>query len=117
MDVQAEIRTWLLKQNDWLQEAADRLLKNGELGATDIAALVARHRRSITTDNRLHAVQDIEPKDCELIDTLMTKYSCYEHSQSSEIPVFIPEEPELRQDLEALKAWRDGLNKRRAEAA
>lgn len=41
MDVQAEIRTWLLKQNDWLQEAADRLLENGELGATDIAALVA----------------------------------------------------------------------------
>jgi hypothetical protein len=31
--------------------------------------------------------------------------------------VFIPEEPELRQDLEALKAWRDGVNKRRAEAA
>lgn len=79
--------------------------------------VVLRHRRSITTDNRLHAVQDIEPKDCELIDTLMTKYSCYEHSQSSEIPVFIPEGPELRQDLEALKAWRDGLNKRRAEAA
>jgi energy-coupling factor transporter ATP-binding protein EcfA2 len=79
--------------------------------------VVLRHRRSITTDNRLHAVQDIEPKDCELIDTLMTKYSCYEHSQSSEIPVLIPEEPELRQDLEALKAWRDGLNKRRAEAA
>lgn len=79
--------------------------------------VVLRHRRSITTDNRLHAIQDIEPKDCELLDTLMTKYSCYEHSQSSEQPVFIPEEPELRQDLEALKAWRDGLNKRRAEAA
>ncbi len=41
MDVQAEIRTWLLKQNDWLQEAADRLLKNGELSPADIAALVA----------------------------------------------------------------------------
>lgn len=41
VDVQAEIRTWLLKQNDWLQEAADRLLKNGELGPADIAALVA----------------------------------------------------------------------------
>lgn len=41
MDVQAEIRAWLLKQNDWLQEAADRLLKNGELSPADIAALVA----------------------------------------------------------------------------
>lgn len=79
--------------------------------------VVLRHRRSITTDNRLHAIQDIEPQDCKLIDTLMTTYSCYEHSQSSEIPVFIPDEPELRQDLEALKAWRESLTKRRGEAA
>jgi len=79
--------------------------------------VVLRHRRSITTDNRLHAIHGIEPQDCKLIDTLMTKYSCYEHSQSSEIPVFIPDEPELRQDLEALKAWREDLSKRRAEAA
>ena len=79
--------------------------------------VVVRHRRSITTDNRLHAVQDIEPGDCELIDSLMTKYSCYVHSQSNENPTFIPEEPELRQDLEALRAWRAGLNKRRAEVA
>lgn len=79
--------------------------------------VVLRHRRSITTDNRLHAIQGIQPQDCKLIDTLMTKYSCYEHSQSSEIPVFIPDEPELRQDLEALKGWRDDLIKRRAEAA
>ncbi|MBY8960844.1 AAA family ATPase [Pseudomonas sp. MIS38] len=79
--------------------------------------IVLRHRRSITTDNRLHAIQGIEPEDCKLIDTLMTKYSCYEHSQSSEIPIFIPEELELRQDLEALKGWREGLTKRRAVAA
>lgn len=79
--------------------------------------VVLRHRRSITTDNRLHAIQGILPQDCKLIDAMMTKYSCYEHSQSSEIPVFIPDEPELRQDLEALKTWRDGLAKRRAEAA
>lgn len=79
-------------------------------------SVVLRHRRSITTDNRLHAIQDIEQQDCKLIDSLMTKYSCYEHSQSSEVPVFIPEEQELRQDLEALKAWREGLAKRRVEA-
>ncbi|WP_122523176.1 AAA family ATPase [Pseudomonas viridiflava] len=79
--------------------------------------VVLRHRRSITTDNRLHAIQDILPEDCKLIDTMMTKYSCYEHSQSSEIPIFIPDELELRQDLEALKAWRDSLTKRRADAA
>lgn len=79
--------------------------------------VVLRHRRSITTDNRLHAIQGILPEDCKLIDTMMTKYSCYEHSQSSEIPIFIPDEPELRHDLETLKAWRDGLSKRRDNAA
>ena len=79
--------------------------------------VVLRHRRSITTENRLHAIPGIEAQDCVLIDTLMTKYSCYEHSQSREAPIFIPEEPELRKDLEELKAWREGLTKRRAGAA
>ncbi len=76
--------------------------------------VVLRHRRSITTDNRLHAIQDIEQQDCTLIDTLMTKYSCYEHSQSNEMPIFTPDEPELRLDLETLKTWRENLSKRRA---
>lgn len=46
----------------------------------------------------------------------MTKYSCYEHSQSQEVPVFIPEEPELRQDIDSLKQWRKEFVARRKEA-
>jgi hypothetical protein len=42
----------------------------------------------------------------------MTKYSCYEHSQSWETPSFVPEEPELREDLESLKKWREDFKKR-----
>ena len=41
MDIQGDIRTWLLKQQDWLQEAADRLLKNGLLTQEDIADLAS----------------------------------------------------------------------------
>lgn len=41
MDIHGDIRTWLLKQQDWLQEAADRLLKNGLLTQDDIAALAS----------------------------------------------------------------------------
>lgn len=78
--------------------------------------VVLRHRRSVTTDGRLRLVQ-ILPEDCELIDKLMTKYSCYEHSQSTEAPVFLPEAPELLEDMELLKIWREGLVKRRAQAA
>ena len=42
----------------------------------------------------------------------MSKYSRYEHSQSSETPSFIPVEAELRGDLESLKKWREDFNKR-----
>lgn len=74
--------------------------------------VVKRHRRSVTTENRLSALSTIEPADCATIDSLMTKYSFYEHSQSTETPAFIPEETELRQDIEALKTWRDSFEQR-----
>ena len=79
--------------------------------------VVKRHRRSVTTDNRLVALPCIVAADCQFIDNLMTKYSCYEHSQSQEIPVFIPEEPELRADIEALKQWRTTFTDRRKKTA
>ena len=74
--------------------------------------VVRRHRRSLTTDNRLKPLANITPKDCRFIDNLMTKYSSYEHSQSQEVPISLPEEPELREDLESLKAWRENFKKR-----
>lgn len=77
--------------------------------------VVRRHRRSVTTDNRLNPLASITPDDCEFIDKLMTKYSCYEHSQSMETPAFIPDEPELREDLESLKVWREEFKKRPPE--
>lgn len=80
--------------------------------------IVRRHRRSIQTDNRLAQLTHITSYDCAFFDVLMTKYSCYEHSQSSETPAFIPEEPELRSDLNALKSWREDFKKRpKGEAA
>ncbi len=77
--------------------------------------VVKRHRRSVTTENRLTSLSHITREDCRFIDDLMTKYSCYEHSQSLETPIFIPEEPELRADLESLKAWREEFKKRGKE--
>ncbi|OZI23836.1 hypothetical protein CAL26_10495 [Bordetella genomosp. 9] len=78
-----------------------------------IYAIVKRHRRSVTTENKLAALPIIEAADCDLIDRLMTKYSFYEHSQSDEVPVPIPEEKELRADLEELRLWRKGFVERR----
>lgn len=75
--------------------------------------VVKRHRRSVTTDNRIGALHLIRPEDCQMIDDLMSKYSCYEHSQSYEAPAFIPEEPELRADIESLRDWRKEFAERR----
>lgn len=75
--------------------------------------VVKRHRRSVTTDNRIGALHLIRPEDCQMIDDLMTKYSCYEHSQSHEVPAFIPEEQELRADIESLRDWRREFAERR----
>lgn len=74
--------------------------------------VVRRHRRSVTTDNRLAQLPLIDQTDCQFIDKLMTKYSTYEHSQSTEAPAFIPDEPEMRQDIQSLKEWREQFNKR-----
>lgn len=75
-------------------------------------SVVRRHRRSVTTDNRLAQLSTITRGDCEYIDALMTKYSAYEHSQSQEAPVTVPDEAELRKDLEELKRWREDFKKR-----
>ena len=80
-------------------------------------AIVKRHRRSVTTDNKLSTLSLIKPADCQFIDGLMTKYSCYEHSQSQEAPIFVAEEPELRNDIESLKQWRKEFVGRRKVAA
>lgn len=78
--------------------------------------IVVRHRRSISTDGRLPALLGITHEDLKRIDELMTKYSCFEHSQSNEIPIQIPETAELRADIESLKQWRDTLDMRRKKA-
>ena len=76
--------------------------------------VVIRHRRSVTTDGRLSKLANISTDDCRFIDDLMTKYSSFEHSQSTENPVEIPEEADLRGDLEALKTWRNTFKKKPA---
>lgn len=68
--------------------------------------IVKRHRRSVMTQNKLTGLVTIKKEDCEFVDVLMTKYSKYEHSQSNEMPVEVPDEQSLRIDLENLRDWR-----------
>lgn len=73
--------------------------------------VVRRHINRITTYKRIQKLSKISQDDCDFFDALLTKYSSYEHSHSSEAPVPLPEYSELRQDLVDLKKWREKFNK------
>lgn len=79
-----------------------------------LADVVQRYRRDVHTKNKINNLAKIEQTDCALIDRFMTKYSKYEHSQSSEAPVELPEPVEIESDLDALIAWLDEFKARRA---
>lgn len=78
--------------------------------------VVLRYRREIMTVNLLRRLAAIEPADCAIINDLMTKYSAFEHSQSSETPSWLPDPDELLNDINAMLAWIDDFDKR-AKAA
>lgn len=41
MDVKADIIAWLLKQQDWFQDLAERVIEQGGLTADDLQQVVA----------------------------------------------------------------------------
>jgi len=77
-----------------------------------LADVVQRHRREVHTKNKIQHLAKINSSDCELIEALMTKYSCFEHSQSNEAPVEVPEPDELKADIQGLIDWHNEFTKR-----
>ncbi len=77
-----------------------------------LADVVQRHRRAVNTLGKIQNLAKITMTDCALIEQLMTKYSSYEHSQSSEAPVELPEPDELKNDIELLIGWHNEFTKR-----
>jgi len=70
-----------------------------------LADVIQRHRRAVNTMGKVQELTKINLSDCNLIDEMMTKYSAYEHSQSQEAPVEIPEPDELASDIERMVDW------------
>jgi energy-coupling factor transporter ATP-binding protein EcfA2 len=75
--------------------------------------VIQRHRRAINTQGKLKKLADITPEDCTFLDSMMTKYSRYEHAQSLEASVELPLPEELLEDAENIKIWRNQLEQRR----
>lgn len=77
-----------------------------------LADVVQRFRRSVNTVGKLHKLAHISVEDCRLFETFMTKYSAFEHSQSYETPVMLPEPDELKDDMGRLILWLGDFKKR-----
>jgi len=85
----------------------ERLIENDLL-----ADVVQRFRRSVQTMGKIHNLAKINADDCKLLDNYMTEYSKYEHSQSFETPVNIPDPDRIENDLKDILVWIDEFKTR-----
>lgn len=78
-----------------------------------LCGVVQRFQRPVHT-LMLKKLAKLKDADCNLLDSLMTKYSGFEHSQPAESPVELPKPDELLADMTSLKEWREKYAKRSA---
>lgn len=78
-----------------------------------LCGVVQRFQRPVHT-LKLKDLAKLKDADCNLLDSLMTKYSGFEHSQPAESPVELPKPDNLLVDMTSLKEWREEYAKRGA---
>ena len=76
-----------------------------------LCKIVTRFGYSVNT-LRLKYLYVVTQSDIDLFNNMMTKYSAYEHSQSTERPVELPDLGDIERDVDALIAWCDDFGKR-----
>jgi len=77
-----------------------------------LSDVVQRYRRAVNTMGKIDKLAKITKEDCDLINLFMTKYSKFEHSQSIETPVEVPEPTEIENDVDTLIRWITEFTKR-----
>lgn len=80
-----------------------------------LCGVVQRFQRPVRT-LKLKDLAKLKDEDCNFLDSLMTKYSAFEHAQPEESPVELPNPDELLADMTALKGWREEYTKRSVSA-
>ena len=71
-----------------------------------LCGVVQRFQRPVHT-LKLKDLSKLRGADCNLLDSLMTKYSGFEHSQPAESPVELPKPDDILADMTSLKNWRE----------
>lgn len=79
-----------------------------------LAVVGQRHRRAVNTKGKIENPLKINADDCALVDEMISKYSCYEHSQSAEVPVDVPEPDDLACDIDRMTTWHAEFSERSA---
>ena len=74
--------------------------------------MVKRFNKVIMTNGKLKNLLKIEEEDCNIIDSLMTKYSFNEHSQSIDGPYIDYTNEEIIKDILQFKEWIKCYNKK-----
>lgn len=77
-----------------------------------LSDIIARHRREVQTKGKLTSLAKISSRDCELLEKLMSEYSCFAHNQTDELIVDVPDPDKLIEDIEVLIKWHDEYVKR-----
>ncbi len=80
-----------------------------------LCGVVQRFQRPVYT-LKLKELSKLKGSDCGLLDSHMTKYSGFEHSQPIESPIELPKLGELLEGMLALKNWREEYSKRSSSA-
>ena len=78
-----------------------------------LCGVVQRFQRPVHT-LKLKDLKKLKNIDLEFLESLMTKYSGFEHSQPAESPIVLPKLEEIYKDMTDLKNWREEYLKRPA---
>lgn len=77
---------------------------------TLLSNIVSRYARNISSE-KIRYLKAIKETDIDFIDSMMSKYSKYDHSQSNEKPVSLPAIDEFKDDVKTIKDWYNGFKK------
>ena len=73
---------------------------------------VQRFDKQIRTQGIIKKLANIKSEDCEIIESMMTKYSYFEHSQPQDSPPVIIDVEDFKKDVEAFLTWVTEYKKR-----
>ena len=76
--------------------------------------ITSRFQREIRS-NRVNRLKELKADDCEMVDRMMTKYSCPLHSHSIETPFVMPDLEKIEDDITQFRDWAIEAKRRLAD--